>query len=274
MSTSTQWQLTLEAATRYQQVIVPAILGPFARALVEWAAPPIGATVLDVGCGTGAAARFAAEQVGPTGHVVGVDVNGGMIAEARSLPVGQGAAIEWHEQSAYSLPLPEQTVDVVISAQMVQFLQDKPLGLTEMHRTLKPDGRVAFSVWSDPQENPYFQAQVEACTQYLGPEVAAGLRAGFALSSADDIYALLDAAGFTQIEVINQQLDLPLPDLQDFIPRHLGATPLAARYNAAPPSTQQALIEEMTTQLASYTTNGRGQVPFRSHFARAIKPEP
>jgi SAM-dependent methyltransferase len=274
MSTSTQWQLTLEAAARYQQVIVPAILGPFARALVEWAAPPIGATVLDVGCGTGAAARFAAEQVGPTGHVVGVDVNGGMIAEARSLPVGEGATIEWHEQSAYSLPLPDQNVDVVISAQMVQFLQDRPLGLAEMHRVLTPGGRVAFSVWSDVQENPYFQAQVEACTQYLGPEVAAGLRAGFTLSRADDIYALLATAGFIQIEVINRQLDLPLPDLKEFIPRHISATPLAAGYNAAPASTQQALIEQMTTQLASYATNGRVQVPFRSHFARAIKPEP
>lgn len=271
MSTSTQWQLNRESAARYQQIIVPTIIGPFARALVEWAAPPIGATVLDVGCGTGAATRFAAERVGTSGHVIGVDVNGGMIAEARSLPVGQGATIEWHEQSAYSLPLTNQSVDVLLSAQMVQFLQDKPLGLAEMHRVLKLGGRVALSVFSDIQENPYFQAQVEACTQYLGPEIAAGLRAGFGLSKADDIHALLQAAGFTKIEITVQQLDLPLPDLQEFIPRHLSATPLAAGFNAAPPSVQQALIEEMTTRLASYETNGRAQAPFRSHFARAIK---
>jgi ubiquinone/menaquinone biosynthesis C-methylase UbiE len=85
MATSTQWQLARAAAERYEQILVPAILGPVARMLVEWANLRHGETVLDVGCGTSAAARYAAEQVGPTGRVVGVDINAGMIEVARSL---------------------------------------------------------------------------------------------------------------------------------------------------------------------------------------------
>ena len=62
---STRWQLERDAAVRYQDVVVPWILGPFAEALVEILGPRPGQAILDVGCGTGAAARAAAIAVGP-----------------------------------------------------------------------------------------------------------------------------------------------------------------------------------------------------------------
>lgn len=92
MATSVQWQLAHDAAVRYEQILVPSILGPFARALVDWAQLPAGDTVLDVGCGTGAAARAAAEHVGLAGSVTAIDVNPGMLDVARSLPPVRGAA--------------------------------------------------------------------------------------------------------------------------------------------------------------------------------------
>lgn len=71
METSTQWQLAQDAAQRYEQILDPAMLGPAARARVEWSDVQSGQAVLDVGCGTGAAARFAAEN---GGHRVGLSV--------------------------------------------------------------------------------------------------------------------------------------------------------------------------------------------------------
>lgn len=59
MATSTQWQLARDAAERYERILVPAILGPAARALVEWSDLQEGEAIVDIGCGTGAAARFA-----------------------------------------------------------------------------------------------------------------------------------------------------------------------------------------------------------------------
>ena len=218
MATSTQWQLSNDAAMRYEQVIVPAFIGPFAKALIEEAVLPTGATVLDVGCGTGAATRIAAEAVGASGRVIGADVNAGMIAAARSLPVSEGAAIEWYEESAYQLSLPDQSVDAVLAAQVIQFLQDRPLALSEMFRVLKTGGTIAFSTWCALPENPYFAAQLAAIAHHLGADVAAGLRAGFALPDANHIRELVQTAGFTDIEVVPRQLDLSIPDLQEFVP--------------------------------------------------------
>ena len=80
---STRGQLERDAAVRYQDVVVPWILGPFAEALVEILGPQPGESILDVGCGSGAAARAVALAVGPTGRVVGLDLNAGMLDVAR-----------------------------------------------------------------------------------------------------------------------------------------------------------------------------------------------
>lgn len=139
-TTSPRWQLTRDAAERYEQILVPTLLGPAARALVEFAALKEGKAALDVGCGTGAAARCAAEKVGPAGRVVGVDVNAGMIDVARSLPPVPGATLEWQVKTAYELPFGEAEFTVVLCAQTLQFLEDRPRALAGMFRVLRPGG--------------------------------------------------------------------------------------------------------------------------------------
>jgi ubiquinone/menaquinone biosynthesis C-methylase UbiE len=271
MATSIEWQLAREAAERYEQILVPAILGPAALSLVEWSALKSDETVLDVGSGTGAASRFAAEQVGSSGHVIGIDVNAGMIEVAKSLPPIQGVMIEWHEKSAYELPLDDQTVDAVLCAQTLQFLKDRGMALSEMYRVLRPAGRVVLSLWCDIEENPYFHVLADAVSKHVGEETAAGLQAIFDLSNADEIRALLEQAKFTDIEMTVKQLELELPKLTDFVPRHISATPMAAGFNAADQAAQQAVIQEVSAQLALYESNDSITLPFRLHLAKAVR---
>jgi ubiquinone/menaquinone biosynthesis C-methylase UbiE len=271
-STSTQWQLTGSSAERYQRFIVPYITGPFAQALVDWAMPQAAELVVDVGCGTGAASRLAAQRVGPSGRVIGVDINAGMLEVARSLPLDHGAIIEWHEQSALELPIAREKVDTVLCAQALQFFPDRAGALAEMYRVLKPGGRVGIGVWGPLSSNPYFEAQVKCVSEHISPEVAAGLGAGFTLSDAGEILELLEEAGFIDIEILVRELKLPLPNLESFIPDHISATPLAAGFNAAPEAARQTVIRQMVERLAPYAAaDGSVQVPFRSHLARARK---
>src|SRR6476660_4043688 len=91
MATSEQWQLTMKAAELYERCPARYILGPWAPLLVEAARLTVSERVLDVACGTGVVTRAAAKRVGPTGRIVGIDLNPGMIAVARSLPAPIGA---------------------------------------------------------------------------------------------------------------------------------------------------------------------------------------
>src|SRR5919197_2579488 len=95
MTRHEQWHLSADAAKRYERVVARHILAPWVRVLIDAAGLSARERVLDLACGTGLVARAAAERVGPGGHVVGVDLNPGMIAVARTLPPPAGAAIEW-----------------------------------------------------------------------------------------------------------------------------------------------------------------------------------
>ena len=113
------------AAENYERYFVPAIGGPLATDLTEVAALDAGERALDVACGTGIVARLAAERVGPTGSVDGLDVNPGMLAVARSV-APPGAAIEWHQSDAQALPFPEDAYDAALCQMGLQFLPTDP----------------------------------------------------------------------------------------------------------------------------------------------------
>lgn len=266
MVTSTQWQLARAAAERYQHILTPAILGPFARALVDVATLQANESIVDVGCGTGAAARYSAEVVGGSGQVVGIDVNAGMLDVARSLPTVQGAPITWREASATQLPLDDESVDVALCAQTLQFLVEKQASVSEMQRVVKSGGRVAVSLWCPIEDNPYFDVLVSTIARQIGAETAAGLKSAFAFSDADEIRRLFEAAGFGSIEITVTQLDLPLPNLPEFVPRHISATPMAAGFAQASGTVQQTVIEEVAGKLRHYETPGGPCIPFRSHM--------
>jgi SAM-dependent methyltransferase len=267
---STRWQLARDAAVRYQDVMVPWILGPFAEALLELVAPRRGEAVLDVGCGTGAATRAAALVVGRAGRVVGLDLNVGMLEVARGTDVGDGeadgplpASIEWVEASAVAMPLADRSFDVVVSAQALQFIPESRIVAREIRRVLRPEGRIGVTVWRGLEQNPYFAAQTAAVAQRLGDEAASGLASGFERDPTplvDD----LTAAGLEGIEVERIDLLLNLPPLADWAPRHLAATPVASALAGTAPGIARELGADVAHAMADYVTPDGVRVPFSS----------
>lgn len=211
------------AAENYEKYFVPVIGGPFALDLVNEAGLRPGERVLDVACGTGTIARLAAERVGPNGRVSALDVNAGMLSVARSLP--SAVPIKWYETAAESVPLPDQSFDVIFCGLGLQFFADKSAALREMNRVLKPGGRVYIST---PVPNAFFDLFDRAIARHVSEEASAFVHAVFSLNDPGEMQALLADAGFASVATRTHTRNIQLPPAREFMWQYIYCTPLMA----------------------------------------------
>lgn len=114
------------------------------RSLVREAlAAQPGEHVLDVGCGPGFYAAELLDQVGPDGSVTGIDSSPDMLAVAAGRCEGKGTA-SFLEGDATDLPVEDASADAALSVQVLEYVEDVPKVLAELHRALKPGGRVVL----------------------------------------------------------------------------------------------------------------------------------
>jgi arsenite methyltransferase len=105
-----------------------------------------GDVVLDVGCGAGIDTLLAARQVRPGGRVFALDMTPAMVERARTNARAAGCDhVEVHEGLMEALPFPDASVDVVVSNGVLNLSTRKSRSLAEMHRVLRPGGRVALA---------------------------------------------------------------------------------------------------------------------------------
>ncbi len=151
-----------------------------------------GETVLDLGSGAGADVLISARRVGPTGRAMGVDMTDEMLELARSSAAEAGADnVQFVKGTIEQLPLPEASVDVVISNCVINLSADKPAVLREAARVLRPGGRFAVSdVIADPDMEEATKADME---QWTGCIAGALTREQFETALAE--------AGLTDIQI-------------------------------------------------------------------------
>jgi SAM-dependent methyltransferase len=104
-----------------------------------------GETVLDLGSGAGLDSIIASWQAGPSGSVIGVDLNPSMCLKAQAHAAASGTTMECHEGRMEEIPLSDASVDVVISNGVINLSFRKRKVIQEIFRILKPGGRVSFT---------------------------------------------------------------------------------------------------------------------------------
>ena len=267
MSRHEQWQISSDAAEQYERIVARYILGPWAPVLIDAAGLSARERVLDLACGTGVVARAAAERVGPDGRVVGIDLNPGMIAVARSLPAPVGARIQWIECSALDLHLPDASLDVVLCQQGLQFFPDKPLAMREMRRVLARGGRIALSIWNSTGR--YNTAVGEALAKFVGDDVAVRFCASRQAPGNEELERLATDAGFFDVEVQVRVLDVHLPRPEKFALDHLAATPVAANLAVVDAEIREKIGAAVWNKLRFYMDGDGVTFPEETYFVTA-----
>jgi ubiquinone/menaquinone biosynthesis C-methylase UbiE len=173
----------------------------FTHAIVGAAQIASGMSVLDIACGTGEPAISVATLLEGTGEVVGVDLSPGPLQAAEERAAQRGLAnVRFQQADAHDLPFLAGSFHRVTSRLGVMFFADLPRALREMHRVLKPGGRVALLAWG-PMEQPYFQTTIGTVLRmFPGATVRDSDKVMFAFGQPGVLAQKLRDAGFAEVE--------------------------------------------------------------------------
>jgi SAM-dependent methyltransferase len=232
--------------------LIHAVYGPVSVRGLEAARIVECTRVADVGCGTGTVARWIAERIGPAGSVDAIDVAAEQVEVARSMasPAGAGV-IEYHVGSAYELPLPRESFDLVFCRLVLCHLQDPARAVAQMASLLTDGGRLVLvdmdmqTTCTMPPSTHYrtvLQEVVPVIEAKLGVDYAIGVR----------LHELMLAAGLRTEFVTTDQ-----PVFRDGPEKHLwertwaAALPNAVAAGAVDAAEADALIAGAAQHTAS-----------------------
>jgi ubiquinone/menaquinone biosynthesis C-methylase UbiE len=205
-------------AELYERFYGPAMFRPLTEVFVPFAGPKRGERALDLACGTGLVARHVAPLVGEDGRVVAVDINPAMLEVARKQPAPAGAAIEWLEGDALMIDLSDHEFDLVLCQQGLQFFADRAAALKRLRDRIPSGGRVALANWQAIEEHDLFNEFAAVESRHLAPLGVSyeELIAPFSLNDADHIRSLLEAAGFSKVEIVPHSIEARFPSPKTF----------------------------------------------------------
>jgi len=181
------------------------------------------------------------------------------------------AAITWREASATKMPLPDAAFDIAYCQLGLQFFPDRPAALREMHRILVPGGRLGLMVWRDIQHSPGFGALAAALASHVSTEAAGIMRAPFGLGEAEELRAIVAAAGFRDVTIRPVSGTVRFPSAARFVQDYVAGSPLAGHVAKVSNDVRAALVSEVGDALTSYLAEGVLTFPIQAHLASAKK---
>jgi SAM-dependent methyltransferase len=234
------------------------------RRAMEALAPKPGERLLDVGCGCGQTTLALAEQVGPRGEVIGLDLSRPMLEVARRRAADDGAAnVRFEEADAQTTAFEPAAFDGLYSRFGVMFFDDPKAAFRHLLDALKPGGRLAFVCWRGMAENPWMTAPLVAALAALppGPPPPDPNTPGpFAFADAERVRDILASAGFADITIAPVDAEIGGNSLADSLTLALRIGPLGARLREAP-EFRPMVAQAVGDALAPYVRDGGVWMP-------------
>jgi SAM-dependent methyltransferase len=177
-------------------------LAPLGRRALEVLAPRPGECVLDIGCGGGETALDLVRLVAPDGTVMGIDLSAAVLAFARRAAKGC-ERVRFVHADAQVFPFEPMSFDAAFSRFGVMFFADPAAAFSNIRRSLRPNGRLAFVCWRALEENPLDILPLNAASAHLPPQPPDDPDAPgpFAFANPDRVRGILTRASFEEIEI-------------------------------------------------------------------------
>ncbi len=235
---------------------------------------PVGARLLDVGCGCGNQTLEWASRLDTDSTITGVDISKPMLTLAEELKVTNhsalNATIEFVEGDASDSLFPNETFDAIYSRFGVMFFADPTAAFATLRETLKPEGQLGFVCWQSPALNPFFTAPMQAALSVLPPPPPAkpGAPGPFGLADRDLIERVLTDAGFTALKIEPLTLQLSVGASQSFdeiFEELIQIGPAAALIAESDPALKEPARTAVFERLSEFYSPGKG-VSFEANF--------
>ncbi len=229
-------------------------------AIMAFADAQPGEAVLDIGCGTGTTTLALADAVGASGSVTGVDISQPMLELAKSRAAGR-ANIRFELADASAYPFTQQ-YDLLFSRFGVMFFDDPLLAFANLHRAVRPGGRLAFVCWRTPAENLWASAPLAAARPFLPEQPVPDPYAPgpFAFADPQRLLSILSDVGFHDVETRKYDGVMPMGrDLDLIAEQTLQIGPLSRAVGEADAATREKIIAASRAALAKFA-DGEGEI--------------
>lgn len=239
-----------------QQAVQDAIFIPVTELLIEHAGPKPGERVIDVGCGCGDTSIAFGKRVGPSGHVLGVDISEQMLARARKLAPAN-LPVEFALADATTYPFADGAADLLVSRFGVMFFADPVRSFANLRKGLRRGGRLTFICWRGPKENPWLMVPLQAVYRHVPrlPPVGPEDPGPFAFASSERVERILREAGFAGIHIAPHDLSLDIAaggGFESAIETAVIIGPANRALEEAEPNARAAAVEAVRHDLKPY----------------------
>jgi ubiquinone/menaquinone biosynthesis C-methylase UbiE len=202
-STRRQWENAADAWDRWGPTL-QRWLEPVTEAMLQMARLVPGDRVLDVAGGSGEPALAAVARVSPGGYVLSIDITTNLVRLADRNARTRGLAADRFEARVMDgehLELTDASFDAALSRLGLIYFPDRPQALAEIHRVLKPGGRVALASFTTPAANPFFAIAIGIIRRRVHLSApASGSPGPFSMGSREVMEEALRLAGFGAVE--------------------------------------------------------------------------
>lgn len=264
MADSKDWAGDLGATWAETIEAMDAQLAPATEHGLSALAAQPGERIIDLGCGGGPTTLQIADEVGPEGHVMGLDISPALASIAAS----RGEALAQMEvvvADAATFAFETAAYDALFSRFGCMFFDEPIAAFQNLRGALKTGGRAVFTVWAEPKYNPWAMIPASVGHEILGPaeKLPPGAPGPFGWATPEIFEPILSGAGFADLSYTEHEIEMAVGygSDEDPIDRAVALAarigPLARRLEEAPPEMAAKVLPVLRAKMTPFVKGGR-----------------